>query len=164
MKNLIGKIAVLLTVFVMTMGIIGPELCFANCLGSACGSTTPENLKTLKNITFPTTQYLNLGTTKDSTGKDVPIQGQSYFKAGDDNTSPTIAFLLIVIDTAVKIAGTLAVVLLIITGLVMIFSMGNQNTVEKAKQMLTYEIIGIIVIFLSYVLVTFVASIFTKAS
>lgn len=162
MKNLIGKIAVGITVLVMTMGITGLGMVYAegsgSCLGADCGSITPENLKTLKDFTFPTSKYLNLGTD----GSGTPIQDQSYFS--DKNTSPTIAFLLAVIDTAVKIAGTLTVVLMIVTGLVMVFSMGNQNTLEKAKQMFTYEILGIIVIFLSYVLVTFVASIFTKAS
>jgi len=109
---------------------------------------------TLKEQQFDVTKYLNLG--KDTDGK--AQQGQSYFKA--KGVSPTVAFIVKLIELAVKIAGTLAVTLMIVTGLAMIFSQGNQNMVEKSKQMFMYEIIGIIVIFVSYVVVTFVQSIF----
>jgi len=66
-----------------------------------------------------------------------------------------------VLELAIKIAGTLAVVLMIGTGLMMVMSQGNQDTLEKAKQMFIYELIGLIAIFLSYTAITFIQSIFT---
>ena len=111
-----------------------------------------ENM-TLKEQQFEVTKYLDLGTTAD--GKDQ--QAQAYFKAG----SPTVAFIVKVIEIAIKIAGTLAVVLMIGTGLAMVLSQGNQNVIEKTKQMFLYEILGLVMIFTSYVLVTFVQSILT---
>jgi heme O synthase-like polyprenyltransferase len=72
-----------------------------------------------------------------------------------------LAFILKFLDTAVQISGVIAVTLMIVTGLMMVFSQGNQNMVEKAKQMFTYEIIGIVIIFVSYVAVSFIQSIFT---
>ena len=116
----------------------------------------PSNLNDLKNLDFKVTDYLKLP--KDSAGKE--NQGQSYF--GGDPKDPTqtkfpvIAFILDVIDMLTKLAGTIAVLLLIITGFVMIFSQGDQNRIEKAKQMFGAEIIGLVVILLSYILVTIV--------
>lgn len=109
----------------------------------------------LKEQSFDVTKYLDLG--KDDKGNDQ--QAQSYFT--QKGSSPTVAFIVKVLEVAIKIAGTLAVVLLIGTGLAMVLSQGNQNVLEKAKQMFLYEIIGLIVIFTSYVVITFVQSIFT---
>jgi VIT1/CCC1 family predicted Fe2+/Mn2+ transporter len=43
----------------------------------------------------------------------------------------------------------------------MIFSGGDQNKIEKAKQMFGQIIIGLAVILLSYILVTLAQSVFT---
>lgn len=136
---------------------IGTGFVFNTAFANGDQAASKAATTTLKEQQFEVTKYLNLGTT--GAGEDAKTQqGQSYFKA--TGVSPTVAFIVKLIELAVKIAGTLAVTLMIITGLAMIFSQGNQNMVEKAKQMFKYEIIGIIVIFVSYVVVTFVQSIF----
>ena len=92
-------------------------------------------------------------------------QQQAYFNSTDEKTGgspyPMVAFILKFLDTAVQISGIIAVILMIVTGLMMVFSQGNQNMVEKAKQMFQYEILGTVIIFVSYVVVTFIQSIFT---
>ena len=120
-------------------------------------SPTPDTPKLdgLKNLTFPVQKFLKLPGDQ---------QTQSYFggETRKQTKYPAITFVLGIIDTLTKVAGTIAVLMLIITGFVMIFSQGNQNTLEKAKQMLFQEILGILVIFASYMIVTLISSVFTK--
>jgi|GEM_PF-1169643 hypothetical protein len=151
--------------------------------GTGTGNTdAAESLNKLKNLQFDVTKTLKL-TTPCDTDKDCPgsvtctktteaapgicnVQSQSYFggdtSQGDKTYFPIFRFLIDIIDTLVKTAGTIAVIMLIVTGFVMIFSMGNQNTLEKAKQMFLYEILGLLAIFLSYIVITLVQSIFTQ--
>lgn len=89
-----------------------------------------------------------------------PDQDQAYLDS--DVKFPVVAFILQIIDITVKIAGTIAIIMLILTGFVMLLSQGNQNAIEKAKQMFLHEIIGVAAIFLSYVIITLVQSIFTN--
>ena len=116
----------------------------------------PSNLNDLKNLEFKVTDYLKLP------GNN---QAQNYFGGDPEDPTqtkfPVIAFILDVINMLTKLAGTIAVLLLIITGFVMIFSQGDQNKIEKAKQMFGTEIIGLVVILLSYVLVTIVQGVLT---
>ena len=115
----------------------------------------------LRDLEFDVTKYLKLPG-KEPT--DAPVQSQVYFEKNEDGSTlyPTIKFITDVIELMTKIAGTIAVIMLILSGFVMMFSQGNQNAVEKAKSMLMYTIIGTIVIFMSYMLVTLVQSIFTN--
>lgn len=130
-----------------------PDPAPATGTGSNTGSMTLENFK---NLTFPVQDYLKLPGNK---------QPQTYFNTDDTTTNqtkfPLIKFILDAIDTLAKIAGTIAVTLMIVTGFMMIFSQGSQNILEKAKQMFTYELIGLIVIVLSYVMVTLVQGLLT---
>jgi len=174
MKNLIKKLAVAIVILgLITAQILSISAAFAadeNTATPAADSTAPAdstdkkdeynlkptNLNDLKNLTFPVQDYLKLPGDK---------QAQSYFDTkGDENAQtkfPTIKFILDVLDTLTKLAGTIAVLLLIITGLVMLFSGGDQNKIEKAKQMFGQIIIGLAVILLSYILVTLAQSVFT---
>lgn len=147
MVKKISKLMVTLAVvFGLGTALVAPVALIAN---------TANATTTLKEQTFPVDVYLDLDSGKDGTQE----QAQSYFK--DPKKNPTVEFLVKVLELAIKIAGTLAVLLLIGTGLTMVMSQGSQDILEKAKQMFLYEIIGLIVIFLSYVAITFVQSIFT---
>jgi type IV secretory pathway VirB2 component (pilin) len=121
----------------------------------------PHTSENLEQLQFNVGKYLQL---PGENPGDKPKQSQDYFKPNEDGTQtfPTIKFITDVIELMTKIAGTLAVIMLILTGFVMMFSQGNQNAIEKAKSMFLYSILGTVVIFLSYMLVTLVQSIFTN--
>lgn len=136
----------------MVLGLITAQISLAMPLAFAEEpNLKPSNLNDLKNLDFKVQDYLKLP------GDN---QSQSYFGGNPEDPTqtkfPVIAFILDVIDMLTKLAGTIAVLLLIITGFVMIFSQGDQNRIEKAKQMFGAEIIGLVVILLSYILVTIV--------
>lgn len=143
----------------MVLGLVTAQVSLALPSASAeeKSNLKPSNLNDLKNLTFPVQDYLKLPGNK---------QSQSYFStesANEDQQTkfPVIKFILDVIDMLTKLAGTIAVLLLIITGFIMIFSQGDQNKIEKAKQMFGAEIIGLAVILLSYILVTIVQGVLT---
>lgn len=157
-KNL--KIAVVTILSVLTIAAISTtENTFA----------AEEPRPGLENMQFHVTKYLRLPSEKNPAGETIENQDQAYFfgtgEQGGDPTAttpfPIVAFILNIINLLTKVAGTIAVLMLIITGFIMMFSQGNQNVIEKAKSMFGYEIIGIIVVFLSYVLVVLVQGIFT---
>jgi glucose uptake protein GlcU len=52
--------------------------------------------------------------------------------------------------------GTLAILLLIISGVLMIVSQGDDNQLEKAKTVFLYTLLGLAVGFLSYTIVRFI--------
>lgn len=74
---------------------------------------------------------------------------------------PTLncAFLLIqtIISWALTFAGVVAVVLIIYSGIKLITSGGDPKQVEDAKKILTYAILGLILILLSFTIIKLIA-------
>lgn len=118
--------------------------------GGATGSQENiyENVDSLKEATFDVTDILKLDD-----------QPQSYFSKGD---SPIVAAILMFIEFATRIIGILAVILLIIAGFMFMTAQGNQQGIDNAKDVVKYAVIGLAVTFLSYVIITFIQSMFTQ--
>lgn len=58
------------------------------------------------------------------------------------------------------VAGAVAVVVLIVGGIMYTISGGNAASVTKAKGLVTYSIIGLIVVFIAFAITNFVRGIF----
>ena len=80
------------------------------------------------------------------------IQGQGAGVQGED--LETMIFRLI--NWAIGIAAVLSVVVLIAAGYLYITAAGDEGKVEKATKTLTFAIIGLVVCFISVILVQFV--------
>lgn len=76
------------------------------------------------------------------------------------NNPPLEGVINTLINVLLSVAGTLAVLFLIIGGYQYITSLGNPEQISKAKSSITYSIIGLIIVILSYVIVKFVFNIF----
>lgn len=63
-----------------------------------------------------------------------------------------------VIQWILLFAAAVAVLFLILGGLQYVTSAGNKDRIEKAKQTILYAVVGLIVIALSYVIVTFIST------
>ncbi len=61
-----------------------------------------------------------------------------------------------VIRLAMQIFGSLGVLLLIISGVMMVVSQGEETTLQKSKQTFIYTLIGLLIGFLSYTIVQFI--------
>lgn len=64
----------------------------------------------------------------------------------------------LVVNAALVFAGIVALVLIIYSGIRYITSRGDQTALDSAKKTLTYAIIGLIVIFLSFFIVNLVST------
>ena len=61
-----------------------------------------------------------------------------------------------IINYILYVAGILAVVMIIVSGLKMTMSAGDAGAVQKAKNTLVYAIIGLVIAVLAYAIVNFV--------
>ncbi len=106
----------------------------------------------LKDATFDISKYLTL----DGQGEFLDKKGE------DDKTSPIVKFLVAMINFAVSIIGSIAVLLLVIAGFMFMFAQGNQQSIDNAKEVVKYAVIGLVVTFLSFIIVVFVQSILSS--
>ena len=63
-----------------------------------------------------------------------------------------------IINYFLGILGLIAVVFLIYAGVLMVTAGGNEEQVKKAKKIITYAVIGIVIILLSFTIVQFVTT------
>ena len=92
-------------------------------------------------------------------------QGSSFFDNPQTGAAPNIAAqgtlgqnVTNIINFFLGLLGLIAVAFLIYAGVLMVTAGGNDEQVGKAKKIITYSVIGIIIILLSYTIVTFVTS------
>ena len=55
------------------------------------------------------------------------------------------------------LAGTIAIIVIIIAGIMYVTSSGDAGKVAKAKNLLTYAIVGIVVVMVAFVVTSFVS-------
>jgi len=77
-------------------------------------------------------------------------------KVRPDN-APLVELIASVLDTALLIAGGLAVIALIYSGIMYFTAYGDEAKAKLAKRNSTWAIIGIVIIVLSYTLVAFIS-------
>lgn len=90
-----------------------------------------------------------------------PVLAQCVAKNGqaipDCVPQKTIPELLgMVINAFLILAGTVAVLFIIVGGFQYVSSAGNPESVQKAKNTILYAVVGLIVVILSYAIVNFI--------
>lgn len=73
---------------------------------------------------------------------------------------PAMQIVLNAVVFITKIVGSIAILILVIAGLLMITSMHKEQQITRAKEMFVGALIGIIITFTAYILATFVQSLF----
>ncbi len=79
------------------------------------------------------------------------VEGGDQVAVGEDFQAKT--FLERLIDFLVKLVGTVALVLLVIGGFRLVVAAGDDTAMNKAKDMIKYALIGLIVALLAYIIV-----------
>lgn len=130
MKKILTKFVVILTLSIISAGFILPAYCLAE---------PPEKLK---EYTFNINQ--------------ITVGDSKYLKEGN----PIVNLILNVINFAIKIIGTIAVITMIASGFMFMFARGNQEKLTTAKDIFKYTIFALAIVFLSYLIVIFVQSLF----
>jgi hypothetical protein len=90
-------------------------------------------------------------------------QDATYFTKGqafEENRSPIVKLIVYVIEFVTKIIGSVAMILVIIGGFVLMVSQGNQQTLDKGKEIIKYAFFGLMITFASYTIGVFIQSVF----
>lgn len=93
-------------------------------------------------------------------------EGQSYLEKSGSTTDSTslkkgLVYLVIsFIELLTKIIGSFALLMVIIGGLILMISSGNSQLQQKGKRIILYAILGLVIAFLSLVIVTTIQSLF----
>lgn len=85
------------------------------------------------------------------------VQGESWMS---HPKGPVIGFILLATDILVKIVGSLAFLALVLSGIWMIISYGDEQQLTKAKGIMTWAILGLVFVLAAFFLVTFVQQFF----
>jgi hypothetical protein len=79
-------------------------------------------------------------------------------KAAGTDTAESLVKTLV--NTLLYIVGALAVVVIIAGGIMYTVSNGDQNNITRAKNIVTYAVVGLVVSFIAYAIVNWVLNIF----
>ncbi|PIZ73997.1 hypothetical protein COY07_01190 [Candidatus Peregrinibacteria bacterium CG_4_10_14_0_2_um_filter_43_11] len=92
-------------------------------------------------------------------------QSASFFDNPQTGAAPNVAAqgtlgqnITNLINFFLGLLGLIAVAMLIYAGVLMVTAGGNEDQTGKAKKIITYAVIGIVIILLSYTIVTFITS------
>lgn len=84
--------------------------------------------------------------------------GSEVCKAAGTDTADSLIETLV--NTLLYIVGALAVVVIIAGGIMYTVSGGDQNNITRAKNIITYAVVGLLVSFIAYAIVNWVLNIF----
>jgi hypothetical protein len=65
-----------------------------------------------------------------------------------------------VVEFVVGVIGSIAVLMIVVSGIMYIVSGGDQQKAETAKKILTYSVIGLVIAILAYAIVIFIGTTF----
>lgn len=91
--------------------------------------------------------FLPLAAVASTTNLTNPIGVDSLFQSA--------SFIGLVINRILSVIGSLALLMLVYGGLTMVMSGGNEKKVALGKEIITYTAIGLVLIFMSYAIITF---------
>jgi len=79
-------------------------------------------------------------------------------KSQGDSIKTTIG---IIVNTLIFLVGLASVVMIIIGGLTYTTSAGSSDAIKRAKDMITYAVVGLVIAFSAYAIVNWVLKLFT---
>ncbi|MFC1655774.1 pilin [Patescibacteria group bacterium] len=89
--------------------------------------------------------------------------GQTYLEDESKKQGALEDFIIKLIKLLTYVIGSFALLFIIAGGIVLMVSHGSSNMQQKGKQIILWAAIGLIVAFLSLIIVTFVQSLFYTA-
>ena len=120
-------------------------------------------MKTIKKALAPVASFLSLMLFASNQALAQSSAGFFGATAGSQPTATAAGTLgenvSQIVNYFLGFLGFIAVIFLIYAGVLMVTSSGDQAKVDKAKKIITYAIIGIVIIILSWTIVTFAVSV-----
>ena len=116
----------------------------------------------MKNLAVKTSSALAL---LGATVTNAFAQSAAFFDNPQGGTAPSATAqgtlgqnVTLIINYLLGILGLVAVAFLIYAGVLMVTAGGNDDQIGKARKIITYAVVGIVIILLSWTIVTFVTS------
>jgi len=81
-------------------------------------------------------------------------------KVCQNKNNSTDGFVKSLVNTLLFVVGSVSVVMIIIGGILYAVSGGDSGSVSKAKNTITYSVVGLVVSFLAYAIVNWVLKLF----
>lgn len=102
--------------------------------------------------------FLGVGIIDSQVFKDI---GTEFGASGGSPAGSTTlgGLILVVVDVLLLVAGSIAVIFLIIGGYRYVMAHGNEEATEAAKKTLTSAILGLVIIALSFAIVTIISTV-----
>jgi type IV secretory pathway VirB2 component (pilin) len=114
-----------------------------------------KNLTRISGALALLTFYVNSALAQGAAFFDNPLTGAPPAAAAQGTLGQNITTI---INFFLGLLGLIAVAFLIYAGVMMVTAGGNEEQINKSKKIIIYAVIGIIIILLSYTIVTFVTS------
>lgn len=115
---------------------------------------TPLTTNNDKLGSFDVSQYLQIKDGQSYLDSESTTDGKTNLKKG------LVYFIIRFVELLTKIIGSFALLFVITGGIILMASHGNSQLQTRGKQMILYALLGLIVAFLSLIIVTFVQSLF----
>jgi PKD repeat protein len=96
------------------------------------------------------------GAADQNTGLGLQIPGEAQISPDIVQTSTFGALVINIVDYFVGFLGTIAVIMFIYAGVLMVIAGGDEQLLTKAKKIMTYAAIGLVVVIISYSAVRFI--------
>lgn len=93
-------------------------------------------------------------------GNILSTEGQDTSRFLDSEEGPIASIVLTAINFITLVFGAIAMLFIIVGGLLMIVSEGDENRLQKGKGILAAAIIGLVIAMFAYIIVRFFQSIF----
>ncbi len=89
---------------------------------------------------------------------DLPTEAQTGLPEGGNGA--VLKAIESVVEFVVGVIGSIAVLMIVISGIMYMVSGGDQQKAETAKNILTYSVIGLVIAILAYAIVIFIGTTF----
>lgn len=73
-------------------------------------------------------------------------------------TNPLLKVIRVAVNIVAAVAGVIAVIMVIVSGIQLITSSGNQENITNARRRLVAALVGVVIIALSWTIISFVIS------
>lgn len=143
----LGLVAVLAVVILIVTGI-----------RALFQSTSDEGITTLRRSIFAIAAGIFLIILREILALTMGLVPNAVAEPGQAEASPFLSGLVDIIDFVLAWVTFIAVAIVIYAGIRMILSMGNEEQMTKAKELIYRAIIGLIIIAVSFALVHFVVA------
>lgn len=137
-----------------------PPAAPAPASGSSSGSTQGDTYSQFKvgdylTIKEEKTQTTSGNTVTFGTTSNVGLKGEQQ-KAYLESQNPVGAFILQIINLIALTAASLSFLAVVVAGFLMMSAAGNENQLNKGKEILTKAIVGLVITLSAYFIVSFV--------